>query len=85
MRTTINLPDALLAKAKKFAADSGGSLTSLIQDSLREALARRQRKPAARRVELTTFGKKGLQPGVDLDDTRTLLDLTSPPRVTRRR
>jgi len=52
---------------------------------LREALARRKRKPEPRRVELTTFGEKGLQPGVDLDDTSTLLDLTSPSRVPRRR
>lgn len=85
MRTTINLPDELIARLKKLAAESGSTLTGVIEDSLREALARRKRKPEPRRVELTTFGEKGPQPGVDLDDTATLLDLTSPSRVPRRR
>lgn len=85
MRTTINLPDDLLARLKKLAAESGTTVTALIQDALREALARRRRPPRTRRVELATFGTDGFQPGVDLDDSAALLDLTEPPGVSARR
>ena len=85
MRTTINLPDDLLARLKKLAAESGTTMTAIIHDALRDALARRRRLPAARRVELTTFGSGGPQPGVDLDDSAALLDLSEPSDVPVRR
>jgi len=75
MRTTIYLPDDLLAQAKKIAAETHRTLTAVIEDALREALARRRRSSRSAAVTLTTFGKSGLQPGVDLDDTASLLDL----------
>jgi Arc/MetJ family transcription regulator len=74
MRTTIRLDDALLAEAKLAAAERGTTLTALIEDSLRESLARRQRP--TRRVELpTSRGGGWVQPGVDLDDSAALLEL----------
>jgi len=73
------------ARLKKLAAESGTTLTALIQDALREALARRRRTPRTRRFELTTFGTGGLQAGVDLDDSAALLDLTERPAVSDRR
>ena len=81
MRTTINLPDDLLAQLKKRAAESGTTLTALIEDALREALARRRRRPQARQVQLTTYGAGGLQPGVDLDNAAALSDLMEPPGI----
>jgi hypothetical protein len=75
MRTTIYLPDDLLAQAKKLAAESRTSVTALIEDALKERLARRKRSPKSMPLKLTTYGKGGLQPGVDLDDTSALLDL----------
>ena len=74
MRTTIHLPDDLLAQAKRTALESGTTLTGVIEEALRERLARRE-APAAGPVELTTFGGSGLQPGVDLDDSAALLEL----------
>ena len=76
MRTAINLPDDLLAQIKKLAATSHSTITALIGDALREALAKRRNG----RVTLMTYGKKGLYPGVDLDDVAALLDLMEPPR-----
>ena len=78
MRTTIHLPDDLLARAKKVAADSNRTLTAVIEDALRTSLSKR---PAGRReqVDLPTFGEGGLQPGVDLDDSAALLDLMEGP------
>ena len=81
MRMTINLPDDLLAELKKRAAESGRTLTALIEDVLREALARRRRRPQARKVQLTTYGAGGLQPGVDLDDIPALSDLMESPGI----
>ena len=75
MRTTIRLDDRLLAEAKRYAAESGRTLTGLIEDALREVLARRHRRPARKPVRLTTVGGTGTQPGVDLDDGAALHDL----------
>jgi len=74
MRTTVYLPDDLYARVKKLAAESQTTVTAIIEDSIRERLARRK-KPVTGRIRLTTFGAKGLQPGVDLDDTSALLEL----------
>jgi len=74
MRTTIRLPESLIAEAKKLASSTGRTLTAVIEDSLREALARRARPQRNRKVKLTTFGGRGLQAGVDLDDSASLLD-----------
>ena len=76
MRTTIRLDDHLLTEAKKIAAESGRTLTRVIEDALRETIGRRRRAAGSRRqVRLRTVGGRGLQPGVDLDDTSALLDL----------
>ncbi|MBI2752557.1 MAG: DUF2191 domain-containing protein [Betaproteobacteria bacterium] len=80
MRTTINLPDTLIARAKKLAAESRTTLTAVIESSLRQALARRRKPSRAPAVKLPVFGKRGLQPGVDLDDSAALLETMSPPR-----
>jgi len=74
MRTTINLPDPLLAAAKKAAAETSRTLGAVIEDALREALSRR-RHPGGGRPELPIFRGTGLLPGVDLADSAALLDL----------
>ena len=71
MRTTIRIDDDLLAAAKRRAVESGTTLTQVIEDAIREALARRPVQ-GSERVRLTTFGEGGLQPGVDLDDSAGL-------------
>jgi hypothetical protein len=75
MRTTINLDDELLREAKGVAAATGKSLTEVVEDSLREALSRRKKIVRGKRIELPTFKGNGLQPGVDLNDSASLLDL----------
>lgn len=75
MRTTIRLPDDLLRDAKRRAAETGRTLTSVIEDALRAALrGRPQNGEAVEPVRLTTYGRKGALPGVDLDDAAALLD-----------
>jgi hypothetical protein len=75
MRTTINLPDDLILQAKKAALEADTTLTEIIGDALREALAKRRRKTRKKGFKLITYGKGGVYPGVDLDDTSALLDL----------
>jgi hypothetical protein len=75
MRTTIRLDLHLLRQLKQLALESHTTVTSLIEDAVRGLIARRRAIQAARpSVHLPTFGGQGLQPGVDLDDTASLLD-----------
>lgn len=73
MRTTIRLPDDLLREAKKVAAETDRTLTKVIEDALRAALAPRKRQERER-IEIPTVEGR-LRPGVDLDDSAALLDL----------
>ncbi len=75
MRTTINLPDELILQAKKAALEADTTLTEIIGDALRVALAKPRRKTPQKDFKLITYGKGGVHPGVDLDDTSALLDL----------
>ncbi len=85
MRTTIHLPDLLLDQARRRALETGKTLTGVIEDALRESLAGRRAGTKSSPVRLTTFGGKGLRPGVDLDDSATLLDVMEEPRAPVRR
>jgi hypothetical protein len=75
MRTTMRIDERLLADAKKLAAETGRTLTSVLEDALREALARRSTRVRRAPVRLKTVKGDGIRPGVDLDDTASLLDL----------
>ena len=75
MRTTIQLDDQLLLEAKQHAAQTGRTLKAVIEDALREALARTETTRPQTPVPLKTFKGRDVQPGVDLDDTSSLLDL----------
>ena len=73
MRTTVRLDPGLLADAKRAALERRISLTALIEQSLRVALAR-QRQPRAKVLLPISDGGEGVQPGVDLNDSAALLD-----------
>ena len=75
MKTTIQLDDQLLLEAKQYAAQTGRTLKAVIEDALREALARTETTRPQARIPLKTFKGRGVQSGVDLDDTSSLLDL----------
>lgn len=78
MRTTIRLNDGLLSQAKSYAAKTGLTLTALIEESLRQRLA--QRDASGRRpVRLLTTGEDGVYPGIDMDDSSSIMDAMDPP------
>ncbi|MDA0270190.1 MAG: DUF6364 family protein [Chloroflexi bacterium] len=75
MRTTISIDDAVLEEAKAIAAQTGKSLGAVVEDALREAIAKRATAPMRPRVKLPVFGRPGhVMPGVDLDSNAALLD-----------
>jgi hypothetical protein len=80
MRTTIRLDDGLLVEIKQLAARSDKTLTSVIEDALREMLARQRETEDRAPVRLTTVSGRGPQPGVDLDDSAALLSLMEESR-----
>jgi hypothetical protein len=82
MRTTIRLDDELLKEVKGVAAATGKSFTELVENALRESLARRKDLSRRERITLPTFSGRGLRPGVDLDDSAALEDVMSRPDAT---
>ena len=75
MRTTINVDDQLLMQAKAQAAASGLTLGQVIEDALRESLMRRENVQNRPRVRLITMKGTGTRPGIDLDNSQSLLEI----------
>ncbi len=75
MRTTVRLDEHLLARAKQQAAETGRTLTAVLEDALRESLARRGAQSKSKPVRLKTVKGGGVRHGVDLDDSASLLDV----------
>ncbi len=75
MRTTLDLNEALVRKAKKAAVERGTTLTAIIEDALREKLTRPAKARGKKRRVLHTFKGDGLRRGVELSSTSALLDL----------
>ena len=76
MRTTVNVQDNLLKRARQVALEKRCSLGEVIDDALRSTFFRNEAADPARknRTRLITFRGRGLQPGVDLDNSSDLLE-----------
>ena len=75
MRTTVRIDDHLLQEARRYALETGCTLTKLLERSLRETLARSKKQVPAVPVSLLTVSGDGVLPGVDLDDSAALLEI----------
>ena len=76
MRTTIRLDDELLKQAKKASERQGRTLTSFIDEAVRQMLARSERPAPRKKVKLpVSRATRGTLPGVDLNDSASLLDI----------
>jgi len=75
MRTTIDLPDALFAKAKKIAQARGTTLRELAIEGLQSVLDRAERKQAFR-LRDASYGKGGLVEGLAETDWDRIRDLS---------
>jgi hypothetical protein len=75
VRTTVRMEDGLLRRAKQIAAERETTLTSILEEALREWLDRQRKSPRRPRVDLPVSGASGgVRPGVDLDDSADLLE-----------
>jgi hypothetical protein len=86
-RTTVRLPEELLARAKRKAAAEGRTLTSLIEDGLRLVVSEegkpKQRKRVLPRISTATGGPR---PGIDItrfSEIQALDDLEYMERMKR--
>jgi hypothetical protein len=84
MRTTITLDERLLHRLKKRAAESGTSVSGLIERAVRLLL----QAPAPQRrghFDLVTFGEGGQFTPLNVDKTAALLETDDIERFARRR
>ena len=75
MRTTINIDEHLLEEARRLSLRTKRSLSEIVEEGVRLYLSQRETTQATVKVELVTFGEGGTLPGVDLDDSATLIGL----------
>jgi hypothetical protein len=75
MKTTLDIDDALLVRAKAVSARERKSLTSLIEEGLRLRLRAKRAPNAGQDVKIPVFhGKGGLRPGIDPLSNRSILE-----------
>jgi hypothetical protein len=75
MKTTVDLPDDLLIRAKKRAAETRTPLRVLLERGLRRELANRNtggRTPGATKMIRWVTAPGGLPPGLDVADREAL-------------
>lgn len=71
MRTTITIDDALLTEVKQIAAQTNRTVSSVLEDAVRESIARREGVRSAR-LEIPVSGDPGTKPLVDILDRDAL-------------
>jgi hypothetical protein len=75
MKTTIDIADGLLRKAKRIAAARNTTLRAVIEQALRESLQHEGRSSKNFELKSHTFKGRGLQAGLSWDDWGALRDL----------
>jgi hypothetical protein len=75
MRTSIDMPDALLAKVRQIARRRGTTLRELVIEGLHTVLERQARAPRFH-LRDASFGKDGLVGGLDETDWDRIRDLS---------
>ena len=75
MRTSIDIPDGLFARAKRLAQARRTTLRELAIEGLEVVLERHARKPGRFRLRDASFGEGGLADGLDETDWERIRDL----------
>jgi hypothetical protein len=60
MKTTVELPDAMLRSVKKYAATHGMTMREVLETGLRQVLSSERAAPKPFRLKRCTFKGKGL-------------------------
>ena len=79
MRTTLRIDDHLVREAKKLAVRTHHTLGEVVEEGLRILLANTRARRPEKKIPLVTFKGGGLRPGIDLDDSASLLDVMETP------
>jgi hypothetical protein len=74
MRTSVDIPDLLLRRARKLARERGITLRQLLVDGLTAALDREEPRPLHRMRDLS-YGRGGLIRGLSWSDTERMNEL----------
>ena len=74
MRTTVTLDDRVLAQLKKRAAESGTSVSRLIEQAVRLLIRTPPSSTRQERFELVTFGRGGRFSQHNIDKTSRLVE-----------
>ena len=75
-RTTVRLPEDLLARARRKAAAEGRTLTALIEDGLRSVVAEKQTAAKQKRVlPRISEATGGAMPGLDFSDSAAVQEI----------
>ena len=85
MRTTITMDDRLLNQLKKRAAETGTSVSRLIEQAARSLMRTPKSVTHADRFELVTFGAGGQFSTKNIDKTSALLEADDVDRFASRR
>lgn len=72
MKTTIDIADPILARAKKMAREHDTTLRAIVEEALRARLALEGRAQPRAAVQTQTFAGNGLQEGLSWDDWTTI-------------
>ena len=76
VQTTLRMEEELLRKAKAVAVEEGETLTAFIEGAIRQRLEARNNAQTAPRPPIPlASGAGGLLPGIDIDDTSSLVDV----------
>lgn len=84
-RTTVRLPEDLLARARRKAAAEGRTLTSLIEDGLRLVVSQKRKAEKGTRL-LPPISKAtgGLMPGIDITRISEIEEIDDADRMMKR-
>jgi hypothetical protein len=75
VKTTLEIPDALLGRVKTLALNEGTTIRALVEEGLRRILEERRSRPPFK-LRRASFAGKGVQPGQregDWNDLRQLI------------
>jgi hypothetical protein len=75
MKTTVDIADPLLRRARRLAARRGTTLKAILESALRRELAASQ-EAAPAEVRTHTFGGRGLQAGLSWEDWGAIRSLS---------
>jgi hypothetical protein len=84
MRTTITLDDRVFAQLKRRAAESGTSISKLIEQAVRLFVRTPRSRPPQEPFELVTFGAGGRFSLQNIDKTAALLEADDRARFAPR-